>query len=182
MKEVWKRIKGYEKYYKISNTGKIKSLRKNRLMKLQENNKGYFTIYLKNDVKKNKFFVHRLVAEHFLSKPINYNIVNHLDCNPKNNNVENLEWTNAKGNSEYMCKLGRNKRTTEWKKRLKESLIKNMGKRVIAEGIYSKQIIRFESINSVKEFGFQPSCVSNCCNNKRRQHLGYFWRFENEKI
>ena len=29
-----------------------------------------------------------------------------------------------------------------------------------------------------KEYGFEPSCVSNCCNKKRKTHKGYTWEFE----
>ena len=38
--------------------------------------------------------------------------------------------------------------------------------------------IKFKSVNSVKEYGFEPSCVSNCCNKKRKTHKGYTWEFE----
>ena len=113
MKEIWKDIKGYEGYYQISNKGKVKSLprlrnaknkfiSRERILKNQDNSKGYLRVELKANNKKQKFFVHRLVAEHFLDKPKGCNIVNHLDCNPHNNNVENLEWTTFKGNSRYM--------------------------------------------------------------------------------
>ena len=31
--EIWKDVKGYEGFYQISNTGKVKSLRNNRILK-----------------------------------------------------------------------------------------------------------------------------------------------------
>ena len=43
MNEVWKAVKGYEGLYEISNTGKVKSLIKGRLLKPWEHKKGYKT-------------------------------------------------------------------------------------------------------------------------------------------
>lgn len=47
MKEEWKDIEGYENYYIISNTGKIKSLLTNKLLALSDvNNMGYKRVTL----------------------------------------------------------------------------------------------------------------------------------------
>lgn len=188
MKEIWKDIKGYEGYYQISNKGRIKSLprfrkarnnyvSKEKILKPAENSKGYFRVLLKTNNKNNRFFVHRLVAEHFLEKEKGKNIVNHLDCNPHNNVVSNLEWTTLKGNSEYMKELGRNKRTKQWLNRLQKSLNEKMGKKVLGTEINGNKILKFDSVNSTKKYGFQPSCVSCCCNKKRISHKGFVWKF-----
>jgi hypothetical protein len=42
--------------------------------------------------KQKKHYVHRLVAEHFLPNPDNLRDVHHIDGNPKNNDVSNLQW------------------------------------------------------------------------------------------
>ena len=44
--------------------------------------------------------IHRLVAKTFIPNPNNLPEVNHIDGNPKNNNVNNLEWCDRKTNLE----------------------------------------------------------------------------------
>lgn len=153
---------------------------KEKILKSQENSKGYLRVELKAEGRKRKLFVHRLVAEYFLEKPKGCNIVNHLDCNPKNNNFENLEWTTLKGNTQYMQQLGRDKRTPIWIERLTTSQRKVNGKKVIGTSIKGTAVIKYDAVNEVKKDGFQPSCVSNCCNNLRQTHKGFIWRFLNE--
>lgn len=187
-KKYGKILSGYEGYYQISNKGKVKSLSrlikaknnfvtKERILKNQDNSRGYLRVELKVDNKKQKFFIHRLVAEHFIDKPEGCNVVNHLDCNPHNNNVENLEWTTLKGNTRYMQKLGRDKRTFTWIKKLTKTQRKVNGKKVQGISINGTKILNYEAVNEVKIDGFQPSCVSCCCNGKRLTHKGYVWRF-----
>lgn len=111
--EYWKDIKNYEGLYKVSNTGKIKSLKrvsthngsysgtilvKEKELKQSINKYGYHTVTLyKNGIRKFKT-VHRLVAQEFILNPNNYKEVNHIDLNKSNNNTNNLEWCNREQN------------------------------------------------------------------------------------
>ena len=59
--------------------------------------------------------VHRLVAETYLPNPYNLSDVHHKDNNPRNNNLDNLEWVTHKQNCELSRdNIGRNK-AAEWK-------------------------------------------------------------------
>lgn len=186
MKEIWKDIKGFEGLYQISNLGNVKSLRhwrkqENFIMKQQPNSTGYLRVCLKLNRTEYHKFVHRLVAEAFIDNPNNFEVVNHLDCNPKNNIVTNLEWTTRKGNSEYMVKLGRNKRTKEWLSNLRSTNINLQGKPVVRINPKNKQIKWYECLNSVRQDGFTSSEVSHCCNHKRKKlYKGFVWMFATE--
>ena len=122
MKEVWKEVKGYEGLYEVSNTGKVKSLYgwngkkhvcRQRIMRPTIVDMGYgyrrYVINLCKEGKKKHYSVHRLIAEAFLPNPNNYKVVNHIDCNPLNNCVENLEWCTQKHNIEHAIKMRRYK-------------------------------------------------------------------------
>lgn len=110
MIEEWRTIVGYEGLYEVSNTGQVRSLdkydsinrfRKGRILTLYTETGGYLKVGLSSNGKTKKYLVHRLVAEAFIPNPDNLPQVNHIDENPSNDNVDNLEWCNAKYNSNY---------------------------------------------------------------------------------
>lgn len=93
MKEIWKDIKGYEGLYQVSNLGKVKSLKKNIILKPYIEKKGYLRIDLNKNGKSKHYLIHRLVAEAFIPNPLNKLQINHIDCNKQNNCINNLEWS-----------------------------------------------------------------------------------------
>lgn len=102
---MWKWIFGYKNLYKISNTGKVKSIRNNKILKPSISQGYYFVILQKNGQKKFKQ-VHRLVAKAFIPNPKRYPVINHKDENKLNNKVSNLEWCTIKYNTNYgTCRL-----------------------------------------------------------------------------
>lgn len=60
-------------------------------------NKGYLDLIIDGKHKK----VHRLVAETYIPNPNNLPCINHIDENPTNNNIDNLEWCDHSYNMEY---------------------------------------------------------------------------------
>lgn len=63
------------------------------------------TTYYRNG-KQLRVYVHRLVAEAFIPNPNNYPCINHKDGNPRNNNVENIEWCTYKQNIQHAYATG----------------------------------------------------------------------------
>ena len=75
MKEKWEPIINYEDFYKVSNTGKILSLRSNKELKQSKDNQGYLQVTLADEKSNKNFRVHRLVAMAFLQRQNNKNQV-----------------------------------------------------------------------------------------------------------
>jgi len=98
--ELWKDIVGYEGYYQVSNYGRVKSLRKNKILN-QRNRSLYLAVSICFNGVNKSYNVHRLVAIAFLPNINSLPQVNHKDENKKNNHVSNLEWCSAKYNNRY---------------------------------------------------------------------------------
>lgn len=110
--EIWLPVVGRESYYEVSNTGKVRSIvgryKTKPIFELKQfmNKHGYCSVDL-SFPEHRKELVHRLVAHAFIPKDENSIVVNHLDNNPSNNFVENLEWTTYSGNLIHAQKQGR---------------------------------------------------------------------------
>ena len=103
--ENWKDIPNYIGYYQVSDKGNVRSLDRyvygfnngKRLLKgrdkpLQKHPYGYYQVTLsKNGINKT-FNNYQLVAYAFLNfKPLKGLVIDHIDNNPKNNNLSNLQ-------------------------------------------------------------------------------------------
>ncbi len=117
--EIWKDVKGYEDYYQVSNLGRVKSLdrmidngkgkykKTGRILKQSNTTTGYKKVELSVNAHKKSKKVHRLVLESFNEVHLKKrNICNHIDNNPHNNNINNLEWCTQKENIEHAYKIG----------------------------------------------------------------------------
>jgi LysM repeat protein len=117
--EIWKPIEGYEGFYEISNSGRLKSntrkiwngrcwyKKQGKIMKQSKTTTGYWKAELVGRDKIRKSFkVHRMVAESFISKVEGKDLINHKDGNPLNNKVGNLEWCTQSENMQHAHDTG----------------------------------------------------------------------------
>lgn len=120
MTETWKDVVGYEGIYEVSNHGRIRSHEgkttfttrhgirrwKQRYLKDKKPNGRDVRVTLWKNGKPKDFLVHRIVAYAFIPLVENKNCINHLDGNPKNNHVDNLEWCNHLENNRHAFETG----------------------------------------------------------------------------
>ena len=98
--DLWKDVMGYEGLYKVSKNGNVMSFwrKKPRYLTAKtysSKRSGYLLEYLLRgkDGKNRYMMAHMLVAEHFIPNPLGYKHIMHIDGNPRNNNIDNLRWT-----------------------------------------------------------------------------------------
>ena len=67
------------------------------------------------------------------------------------------------------------------RKRSKETIEKHkasVSKAVLQFDLHGKLIKEWANAKETEKFGFYPTCVGKCCNNKRKTHKGYVWKFK----
>lgn len=106
--EAWRDISGYEGRYRISNYGRVYSHFHGRILTPKTCGRGYQGITLSYRGIKQRFYIHRLVADCFLPAPkTGEHEVNHKDLNKQNNQDSNLEWSTREKNFEHAYSNGK---------------------------------------------------------------------------
>lgn len=105
--EIFKTIDGYEDY-EISTWGRVFRKSTGNFITPYHHHKGYLRVDLKNGKGIKHFKVHRLVASAFIPNPEGKPQVNHIDGNPGNNSITNLEWVTNQENQDKARELRRN--------------------------------------------------------------------------
>lgn len=166
----WKPIMGYEGRYSISDEGQVMSLpksvsngrweskRKAKLLKQGTRGRGklQYNFVILSDGKGNSEHksVHRLVAEAFLSNPDDLEEVNHIDKNPLNNRVDNLEWCSRQYNIEY----SKNRRVEQY--------------------LNGEKIAEYKSITYASQLtGINRKAINNALRGWSTTAGGYEWKY-----
>lgn len=120
--------------YTIDERGVVKG-KAVKVQTLGKNGYKYVTLYNNNLSK--KLYIHRLMAELFISNPEGKRTVNHKDGNKANNCLSNLEWSTDGENIKHAYDNGLNrgsKITDECRKFMYEQFMSGQNMSQIAEG------------------------------------------------
>lgn len=184
--EIWKDIPEYENRYQASNLGRIRSL--DRSVKCKYNSiaikkgiiikqhinirSGYCQVHLKVNQIDKLCAVHRLVWMAF-NGPIPEGMqVNHLDENPRNNSLSNLNLMTPKENCNWGTIKERIVNTRTNRKR------RNGKKTVLQFDLEGNLIKEWESTSEIQRcVGYHSSNISSCCLGKIKTSMGYIWKY-----
>lgn len=169
--EIWRDIPNTNGQYKVSNTGKVMTVRTGRILTPVIDARGYERVCLFKSERDRRYKVHRLVALAFVPNPDGKKQVNHIDGNKRNNCVSNLEWVTNEENMHHSRANGLHdghQRFCDSKK-----------KRIIATFIESGEEFVFESILSAKKT-IGTSHIQEVLKGIRSEAKGYTFRYAEE--
>lgn len=175
--EVWLPITDYPNYM-ISNLGNVKSLsnnktRKEKILKNVKNRGGYLQVFLSKNGKVKRYYIHRLVAEHFLPNLDYKPEIDHINTNKSDNRVENLRWCSHKENINNLLtkdKMSKNKLGIE-----------HPNSKPILQFTLDKKLVRkWNCATDVeRELGIYQTNISKCCKGKYKSAGGFKWQYAN---
>ena len=176
MEEIWKDIIGYEGIYQISSLGRIKSFqqrnqfgnKKARILSGWKTKSHYPKIILIKDGKKERKYIHRLIAEAFIPNPNHYKFINHIDGNKQNYSIENLEWCTQKYNMLHA-----------------QFTLKKQFASAIRPIVRDDNKFYFSITEASKDLGCNISCICDQIAGRKKRIKGHTFKYadlNNEKI
>lgn len=172
--EIWIDIKGYEGKYEVSSFGRVRSFNYRntgeiKVLSVCENKCGYLYVGLFKDGKQKKFKIHRLVAESFIPNPNNLPQVNHKSEVKTDNRVENLEWCDAKYNSNYGT---HNERITQ-------KLTNGKRSKSVLQLTKNGELVReWPSTREASRKGYNNGGIYSCLIGKKKYYKGFIWKYK----
>ena len=167
---IWKTIREDEEY-EISNTGLIRRKDNKYVRALQLGKRGYYTIKIRHGGP--NYYVHKLVAEHFVENPDpeHKTTVNHIDGDTKNNNADNLEWLTPSENCLHYYR--------QHKEQKRQRSNGNQCVPVIQKTLSGEIVARFASITEAAlAVGLSPGYLGKVVHGQRATGAGYLWEID----
>lgn len=182
MNENWVPINGFEGLYSVSDHGRIRTetrltprniLITQKIKELEDGGNGYLKVKLSLGGVKYGFWVHRIVASHFIANPNQKKEVNHIDSNPKNNHVSNLEWVTPSENMKHLVRMGRSNIH-----RISKISQANRRRKIIQMDVSGNVIRRWDSVTeAAKEYGTTTGDICSALNGRQKTSRGFKWQY-----
>lgn len=162
MIEIWLDVKGFERLYSVSNTGRIYSKKKGVFLKTPLNKSGYQKVSLYSNGKYKYTTVHRVVANAFIPNLENKETVNHKDGKKTNNYASNLEWATSGENTRHAHENGLIDYTVESRKKSFKKLNELQKKKVRITSLETGESKVFDSMKeAATSIGRKPKYFSD---------------------
>jgi hypothetical protein len=195
-KEIWRDIAGYEGYYQVSNFGRVRSLdkmqnyngsarlHKGKILKPNNDGRGYLIVDLSKNNRSVTRTIHRLVAMAFLDNPNNLPQVNHKDEVKTNNFVfvnedgtvdydkSNLEWCTVSYNVNYG--------NAAVERGLKQRNDRNKSKLTAMYTLDGNLIDIYPSAREASRLtGIPKTLIYKCCKGENKTAKGFVFKYFN---
>lgn len=161
--EVWKQYKNTTYY--ISNKGRARNNKTNKILKGKITQRGYVEWCLTLEGKKKSLLAHRIIYDIFTDEGLKDGmVINHKDGVKTNNQIENLEQITSSENILHGYYVNHS-----------NPLIRRVGK----YSMIGELLEVYESCADAarKNIGCYPNLISNVCNGKKKTHHGFIWKY-----
>ena len=150
---------GGAKYF-VSNLGNIKNY-KGEVMKSSNDGRGYMKIDLHKDGKRKTHKVHRLVLSTFKANPRNCSDVNHINEDPSDNRLNNLEWMTHKENINYGSRTEK-----------------------CSKSVYciTNNTVYASACEAARKLNLNQSSITKCLKGKRKSTGGYQFKYFDKEV
>lgn len=162
--ETWRIIAEFSNY-EVSNTGKVRSIIHDKVLRPSDN-RGYERVRLYRNGEVQSKFVHQLVAEAFLDDRHDELEINHIDGNKKNNSIDNLEWCTHRDNMKHAFDTGL---------KTPSGGLPNRRLRVV-----ETDVIYESAYDCARDMHLDQAHINHCLMGKRNRHGGYHFEYVDE--
>ena len=178
--EKWWYVDGAPEYM-VSDYGRVWSKKSKKILKVKPMDKhGHMGVSLFVDGKPRYEYIHRVMAKAFVPNTNNDPIVRHLNDNPKDNFIENLQWGTQKDNIKDCINNGNAHFVTREER---EKGLNKLRTPIYAIDIQTGKRIIFESQRQASRIlGIQQSNIHKVLSGKRRHAQGYYFEYANKEV